>query len=94
MRCSAVGATQVGDKLTVVIPAEELRLSASSRDENTFTGAIRVKTFHGPLSRIELEVEGQRWLGVLPSSQVDAYGTGDDLQVFVAPESCHVLNEV
>ena len=94
LRCSAVGATQVGDKLTVVIPAEELRLLAASRHENRFTGAIRLKTFHGPLSRIELEVEGQRWLGVLPSSQVDAYGTGDDLQVFVAPESCHVLNEV
>jgi len=89
-----VGASQVGDKLTVVIPAEELRLSPAGRNENTFTGVIRLKTFHGPLSRIELEVKGQRWLGVLPSSHVDAYGTGDDLQVFVAPESCHVLNEV
>ena len=40
---------------------------------------IRLKTFHGPLTRFELEVKGTRWLAVLPSSHVERERVGDVL---------------
>jgi hypothetical protein len=76
-----------------MVPAEELRLSPALSGENVLTGVIKLKTFHGPLTRIELDVQGHRWLSVLPSSDVDAYAMGDVLRLPLSPESCHVIRE-
>ena len=93
LRCGDLGSAQLGDKLSVVIAAEELRLSRASAHDNEVTGTIRLKTFHGPLTRFELEVKGTRWLAVLPSSHVERESVGDVLTVFIPAELCHVLDE-
>ena len=45
LRCGDLGSAQLGDKLNVVIAAEELHLSRASADDNQVTRIIRLKTF-------------------------------------------------
>ena len=93
LRCAEADTARVGGETTIVVPAEAFRLVPESREDNILAGKIRLKTFHGPLTRVELEVEGESWVTTLPSSQVVSYAVGDALQLFLPIASCHVLNE-
>ena len=93
LRCAEADTARVGGETTIVVPAEAFRLVLESREDNVLAGKIRLKTFHGPLTWVELEVEGESWITTLPSSQVVSYAVGDALQLFLPISNCHVLNE-
>ena len=91
LRCSLNGARQ-GAQITLVVSAENLDLVPhDSCAINKISGPITLKTFHGPLTRIEVSVSGQRWLALLPSSLAAPYAVGENVSLSVAPEHCYVI---
>ena len=93
LRCASLNGAEDEGRVTVVIPAENLQLSPRSpRDVNQITGPITLKTFHGPLTRIEVSVAGQRWLALLPSPLAATRAVGETVSLWIPEESCHVIN--
>jgi len=92
LRCASVDGAEDGARVTVVVPAESLQLGAADRGEaNRLTGTVTLKTFHGPLTRIELSAAGQRWLALLPSPQAAGCALGETVALSIVPEACHVI---
>ena len=94
LRCTGLGGARQGAQITLVVSAENLELAAhDSSAINKISGPITLKTFHGPLTRIEVSVSGQRWLALLPSSLAAPYAVGENVSLSVAPEHCYVIEE-
>jgi ABC-type Fe3+/spermidine/putrescine transport system ATPase subunit len=92
LRCASLGGAGNGAGVTVVIPAEHLTLGgADAGDATRVTGAITLKTFHGPLTRIELTAGGQRWLALLPSPLAAGCAVGNTVSLSIPAEACHVI---
>jgi putative spermidine/putrescine transport system ATP-binding protein len=94
LRCASLDGAGLGSRVTVVVPAENLLLDpAAGPDVNRIVGAISLKTFHGPLTRIEVAVagEGERWLALLPSAVAAPRAVGDEVTLGIRPEGCHVI---
>ena len=94
LRCARLDG-EAGAAVTVVVPAENLQLGQlglpPSGDVNQITGPITLKTFHGPLTRIEVSVAGRRWLALLPSPLAAACAVGETVSLSIPAESCHVI---
>jgi hypothetical protein len=56
------------------------------------TGAVTLKTFHGPLTRVEVAADGQRWLALLPSAVAAACVLGEPVSLVIPPDACHVIS--
>jgi putative spermidine/putrescine transport system ATP-binding protein len=91
LRCASLNGAGDGAAVTVVIPAEHLTLSEADPEANRVTGTITLKTFHGPLTRIELTGAGQRWLALLPSPPAAVLAIGDPVSLSVPADACHVI---
>ena len=93
LRCARLDGVKVGAEVTVVVPAEHLRLAPhDSAQDNRISGPVTLRTFHGPLTRIELSASGQRWLALLPSGVAAPFAVGQTISLSVAPEQCYVVN--
>jgi putative spermidine/putrescine transport system ATP-binding protein len=93
LRCARLDGVEEGAEVTVVIPAEHLRLAAhDSAEDNRISGPVTLRTFHGPLTRIELSASGQRWLALLPSGAAAPFAVGQTISLSVAPDQCYVVN--
>jgi ABC-type Fe3+/spermidine/putrescine transport system ATPase subunit len=94
LRCASLDGAADGARVMVVIPAESVQLGAAGAGAgpaNRVTGVITLKTFHGPLTRIELTAEGQRWLALLPSPVAAACSVGETVSLGIPAEACRVL---
>jgi putative spermidine/putrescine transport system ATP-binding protein len=94
LRCASLDGAADGARVMVVIPAEHLQLGApgpAAAEGNRVTGPISLKTFHGPLTRVELTAAGQRWLALLPSPVAAPYAVGQTVTLAIPPEACHVI---
>jgi putative spermidine/putrescine transport system ATP-binding protein len=93
LRCAQLDGVEEGAEVTVVIPAEHLRLAArDSAEDNRISGPVTLRTFHGPLTRIEVSVSGQRWMALLPSAAAAPYAVGQSIALSVAPDHCYIVN--
>ena len=92
LRCARLDGLDEGAEVTVVVPAEHLQLVPhDSGEANRISGPITLRTFHGPLTRIEVSVSGQRWLALLPSSLAASCAVGQTISLSVAPDHCYVV---
>ncbi len=92
LRCATLDGTGDGARVTVVIPAECLQLGlGAAGDTNRITGVITLKTFHGPLTRLEVSVADQRWLVLLPSPVATPRAVGETVILRIPEESCHII---
>ena len=93
LRCVRLDGVGEGAEVTVVVPAEHLQIGLPGSGEvNQISGPITLRTFHGPLTRIEVSVSGQRWLALLPSSVAASYAVGQTISLSVAPDHCYIVN--
>ena len=93
LRCASLNGAEEGGRVMVVIPAESLQVARQPpQGANQVTGPITLKTFHGPLTRIEVSVAGHRWLALLPSPVAATHAVGEALSLWIPEESCHVIN--
>jgi putative spermidine/putrescine transport system ATP-binding protein len=93
LRCSDFGSGSIGAETTLVVPSEALSITPVTDSDNALTGTIVLKTFHGPLTRLEIEMDSTRWLATLPSSQADSHAPGGIIQLFLPAHHCHALSE-
>jgi putative spermidine/putrescine transport system ATP-binding protein len=94
LRCARLDGIENDAEVTVVIPAEHLQIAADETEPaNRITGPVTLRTFHGPLTRIEVSVSGQRWIALLPSAVAAPYAVGQTIALSVAPDQCYVVNE-
>ncbi|HET7033212.1 MAG TPA: TOBE domain-containing protein, partial [Casimicrobiaceae bacterium] len=92
LRCARLESAQPGDSVSVVVPAEHLQVAAVDVQAiNVVSGPITLRTFHGPLTRIEVSAAGRRWIALLPSSAAAAYAVGEVISLSVAPDHCYVV---
>jgi putative spermidine/putrescine transport system ATP-binding protein len=93
LRCASLDGAASGAPVTVVIPAENLRIEARHASQvNSILGRVTLKTFHGPLTRVEVSVDDDRWLALLPSAEAMGCAVGEKLALSVPAECCHVIN--
>ncbi len=93
LRCARLDGVEKGAKVTVVIPAEHLQVALGETEHaNRITGPVTLRTFHGPLTRIEVSVSGQRWMALLPSAAAAPYAVGQTIALAVAPDQCYIVN--
>jgi len=92
-RCASLNGAKEGAQVTVVIPAENLHLGPQPAGQgNVITGVVTLKTFHGPFTRIEISVAGQRWIALLSSSAAAPCSVGQIVSLSFPEESCHVIH--
>ena len=93
LRCARLDGLEDGAEVTVVIPAEHLHVALGETEHaNRITGLVTLRTFHGPLTRIEVSVSGQRWMALLPSAVAAPYAVGQTIALSVAPDQCYIVN--
>ena len=94
LRVANLNGAEPGTRVCVIIAAEALSLDAVAPAEgNRIEGKITLKTFHGPLTRMEVSAPAQRWLALLPSSLAASLAVGDDLSLSLPASACHVINQ-
>jgi putative spermidine/putrescine transport system ATP-binding protein len=93
LRCARLDGVEEGAEVTVVIPAEHLQVALrDSEEDNRISGPVTLRTFHGPLTRIEVSASGQRWLALLPSAVAAPFAVGQTISLSVAPDQCYIVN--
>jgi len=94
LRCASLNGANQGAAVTVVIPAENFGVAPATAEtpSNRIIGPITLKTFHGPLTRVEVEAAGRRWIALLPSAVAASIGLGQTIDLALAPDSCHVID--
>jgi putative spermidine/putrescine transport system ATP-binding protein len=92
LKVASLNGNEPGARVSVIIAAEALRLDATTTtDGNRIHGTITLKTFHGPLTRVEVSAAAQRWLALLPSSLAASLAVGDRLVLALPAAACHVI---
>jgi len=92
LHCARLENVNAGASVSVIVPAEHLRVATGGATAiNTVSGPITLKTFHGPLTRIEVSASGRRWIALMPSAVAAAHAVGDVITLSVAPEHCYVV---
>lgn len=92
LEVASLNGAQPGARVWVIIAAEALRLDATkTTDGNRIEGTITLKTFHGPLTRVEVSAAAQRWLALLPSSLAASLAVGDSIVLALPASACHVI---
>jgi putative spermidine/putrescine transport system ATP-binding protein len=93
LRCARLDRVDEGAEVTVIVAAEHLRLAVQdSKEDNRISGPVTLRTFHGPLTRIEVSASGQRWMALLPSAVAAPYAVGQTIALAIAPDRCHIVN--
>jgi ABC-type Fe3+/spermidine/putrescine transport system ATPase subunit len=78
---------------TLIVPAEHVGLTSSAaRELNSIHGPITLKTFHGPLTPIEVSDSDHRWLALLPTSLAAPYSVGQSVSLSISPDHCYAIN--
>jgi ABC-type Fe3+/spermidine/putrescine transport system ATPase subunit len=92
LEVASLNGAEPGARVSVIIAAEALRLDATTTtDVNRIEGTITLKTFHGPLTRVEVSAATQRWLALLPSSLAASLAVGDSVVLALPASACHVI---
>ncbi|HSB70884.1 MAG TPA: ABC transporter ATP-binding protein [Candidatus Methylomirabilis sp.] len=94
-RAREAGRLSTGARVRVLIRAEAVRLLArddsASPDANCFSGLLLVKTFRGPVSLLEVDVQGVLIRAEAASAVADPLEAGKPLRLAVAPEDCRII---
>jgi len=84
-----------GTRVRLLIRAEAVRLLDAGEPEpaegSWLTGALLVKTFRGPLTLLEVDVDGVVIRAEAGSDRVDALEAGTPLRLAIAAEACRIL---
>jgi putative spermidine/putrescine transport system ATP-binding protein len=92
LRVASIDGAEPGAAVSVIIAAEALRLDAINPTEgNQIEGKITLKTFHGPLTRVEVSAAAQRWLALVPSSRAASLAVGEHVTLVLPSSACHVI---
>ena len=92
LRCARLENVEAGDRVSVIVPAEHLHVAAGEAPAiNRVSGSITLKTFHGPLTRIEVSASGRRWIALLPSTVAATHAVGEVIALSIAPDHCYVV---
>jgi len=84
-----------GTRVRLLIRAEAVRLlgagEAEPPDATCLTGTLLVKAFRGPLTLLEVDVDGVVIRAEAPSAVVDALDAGTPLRLVIPADACRIL---
>lgn len=80
-----------GRKLLAIRPERLVPCHSEEEAPNRLSGTVAGRVFLGPLVRLALEVQGERILMDVLSSEADAYGIGDPISVRFAPGDARLV---
>jgi ABC-type Fe3+/spermidine/putrescine transport system ATPase subunit len=84
-----------GERVRLLIRAEAVRLvspgTAAPPGFNAVVGTLFIKTFRGPVTLLEVDVQGVLVKVEAASEIADAISTGMPLELAIAPEACRVV---
>ncbi len=82
-----------GSKLLALRPERLVPCPDEAGGPNILSGTVEGRVFLGPLVRLALEVEGERILLDILSSEADVYRIGDPLSVRFAPGDARLVDK-
>jgi putative spermidine/putrescine transport system ATP-binding protein len=97
LRASEVMGLTAGARLRVLVRAEAIRLVDSDQPPpggNCVAGTLIVKAFRGPVTILEVDVQGALLKAEVASEAADPLEAGKPVRLLIAPEACRVIEIV
>jgi putative spermidine/putrescine transport system ATP-binding protein len=95
VRASAAAGLPAGTRVRLLIRAETVRLLSPLEPDppgaNCFTGTLLVKSFRGPATILEVDIQGAILRAEVASEAADPLDAGKPLRLAVGPEACRII---
>ena len=95
LRASAAAGFPAGTRVRLLVRAEAVRLLQAAEPDppgaNCLTGTLLVKTFRGPATLLEVDVQGTVLRAEVLSEAADSLDTGKPLRLTILPEACRII---